>query len=193
MHTSQYESLRGRALVIWLVITLSMLRIASRVSGQIILIHAYGWGRVSREHLQMARLKPLLVVSNGDVLLVVLAFKLLPQPYREAMKGGGMKGGTYAIWSTLSAIFLFFALNMLPLETLPAFRVHSSGRAIFDGSGAPGGRRRNISQLLPSLLMGVAKPFHPARLPLLWQNRVSESDADGQPYHAHSRTIRQSG
>ena len=104
-----------------------------------------------------------------------------------------MKGGTYAIWSTLSAIFLFFALNMLPLETLPAFRVPSSGRAIFDGSGAPGGRRRNISQLLPSLLMGVAKPFHPARLPLLWQNRVSESDADGQPYHAHSRTIRQRG
>ena len=87
MNTSQYESLRGRALVIWLVITLSMLRIASWVSGQIILIHAYGWGRVSREHLQMARLKPLLVVSNGDVLLVVLAFKLLPQPYREAMKG----------------------------------------------------------------------------------------------------------
>jgi hypothetical protein len=108
LNTSQYESLRGRALVIWLVITLSMLRIASWVSGQIILIHAYGWGRVSREHLQMARLKPLLVVSNGDVLpyspfvhyiigvaiwlpsavlLVVLAFKLLPQPYREAMEG----------------------------------------------------------------------------------------------------------
>jgi hypothetical protein len=137
LNTSQYESLRGRALVIWLVITLSMLRIASWVSGQIILIHVYGWGRVSREHLQMARLKPLLVVSNGDVLpyspfvhyiigvaiwlpsavlLVVLAFKLLPQPYREAMKGGGMKGGTYAIWSTLSAIFLFFTLNMLPLR-----------------------------------------------------------------------------
>jgi hypothetical protein len=113
LNTSQYESLRGRALVIWLVITLSMLRIASWVSGQIILIHAYGWGRVSREHLQMARLKPLLVISNGDVLpyspfvhyiigvaiwlpsavlLVVLAFKLLPQPYREAMKGGRYEG-----------------------------------------------------------------------------------------------------
>ena len=137
LNTQQIESLRGRALVIWLVTTLSMLRIASWVSGQILLIHAYGWVRVSREHLQMARLKPLLVVSNGDVLptspfvhyligvaiwmpsavlLIVLAFKLLPQPYHEAMKGGSMKGGTYSGWSILSTIFLFFALNMLPLK-----------------------------------------------------------------------------
>lgn len=132
MNTEQRESLRGRALVIWLVITLSMLRIASWLSGEIILLQVYGWERVSREHLQMAKLKPLLVVSNGDVLpnspfvhyligvaiwipsatlLLALAFKLLPQPYHEAMKGG-----TYAGWSILSTIVLFFALNMLPLK-----------------------------------------------------------------------------
>jgi len=124
LNTEHRESLRGRALVIWLVITLSMLRIASWLSGEIILLHVYGWERVSREHLQMAKLKPLLVVSNGDVLpnspfvhyligvaiwipsavfLVLLAFKLLPQPY-------------YAGWSILSTIVLFFALNMLPLK-----------------------------------------------------------------------------
>jgi hypothetical protein len=132
LNTKQSASLSGRVLVIWLVVTLSMLRIASWVSGQMLLIHAYGWERVSREHLQMARLKPLLVVSNGDVLpnspfehyligvaiwipsailLLVLVFKLLPQPYHEAMKGG-----PYAGWSILATIFLFFALNMLPLK-----------------------------------------------------------------------------
>lgn len=132
LNTEQRESLRGRALVIWLVITLSMLRIASWLSGEIVLLRVYGWERVSREHLQMAKLKPLLVVSNGDVLpnspfahyligvaiwipsailLLALAFKLLPQPYHEAMKGG-----TYAGWSILSTIVLFFALNMLPLK-----------------------------------------------------------------------------
>jgi hypothetical protein len=132
LNTKQSESLRSRALVIWLVITLSMLRIASWLSSQIILIYVYGWGRVSREHLQMARLKPLLVVSNGDVLptspfvhyligvaiwlpsavlILLLAFKLLPHSYHEAMNGG-----TYAGWSILSIFFLFFALNMLPLR-----------------------------------------------------------------------------
>jgi hypothetical protein len=132
LNTKQSESLGGRALVFWLVITLSMLRIASWASGQILILHAYGWERVSREHLQMERLKPLLVVSNGDVLpispvvhyligvaiwmpsatlLWILALKLLPKPYHEAMNGS-----TYAGWSILSTIFLFFALNMLPLK-----------------------------------------------------------------------------
>ena len=80
----------------------------------------------------MERLKPLLVVSHGDVLpiwpsvhyligvaiwipsailLWILAYKLLPKPYQEAINGG-----TYAGWSILSTIFLFFALNMLPLK-----------------------------------------------------------------------------
>ena len=132
MNTKQSESLRGRALVIWLVITLTTLRIASWVSGEILLIHAYGLERVSREHLQLKRLKPLLAVSNGDVLptspgvhyligvaiwipsatlLWALAFKLLPQPYHEAMKAGHPAG-----WSILLMIFLFFALNTLPLK-----------------------------------------------------------------------------
>jgi hypothetical protein len=116
----------------WLVITLTMLRIASWVSGELLLIHAYGWERVAREHLQLKRLKPLLVVSNGDVLpsspflhyligvaiwmpsailLWLLAWKLLPPPYHQAMKGS-----TYAGWSLLLVVFLFFALNLLPLR-----------------------------------------------------------------------------
>ena len=132
MKTKHSESLSGRVLVIWLVITLSMLRIASWVSGEILLLYVYGWKRVSREHLQLTRLKPLLVVSNGDVLpnspfehyligvalwlpsavlLFLLTFRFLPQPYHEAMRGG-----TYASWSILLVILLFFALNMLPLK-----------------------------------------------------------------------------
>ena len=132
MNTKHSESLSGRVLVIWLVITLSMLRIASWVSCEILLLHVYGWARVSREHLQLTRLKPLLVVSNGEVLpnspavhyligvalwlpsaflLFLLAFKLLPQPYHVAMRGG-----TYAGWSILLVVLLFFALNMLPLK-----------------------------------------------------------------------------
>ena len=132
MNTKQSESLSGRVLVMWFVITLTMLRIASWVSGEILLIHAYSLERVSREHLQLKRLKPLLVVSNGDVLptspgvhylvgvaiwipsailLWALAFKLLPQPYHEAMKAGHPAG-----WSILSILVLFFALGLLPLK-----------------------------------------------------------------------------
>ena len=133
MNTKQSESLNGRALVIWLVVTLSMLRIASWVSGEILVIHVYGWKRVLHEHLQLTRLKPLLVVSNGDVLpnspalhyligvviwipstMLSLFFvfkRLLPQPYHEAMNGG-----TAASWSILSIVPLFFALNLLPLK-----------------------------------------------------------------------------
>jgi hypothetical protein len=132
LKTKQSESLNGRVLVMWLVITLTVLRIASWVSGEILLIHAYGLERVSREHLQLKRLKPLLVVSNGNVLptspgvhyligvaiwipstilILALAFKLLPQPYHEAMRAGHPAG-----WSILLIIFLFFALNMLPLK-----------------------------------------------------------------------------
>jgi hypothetical protein len=131
--TKQNESLRGRFLVVWLVVTLSMLRIASWVSGQIILFLTYGRERVFREHLQIVRVKPQLVVSNGDLLLnrsfehyligvviwipsttllLFLAWKLLPKPYQEVMRQQGSPAG----WSILSTIILFFALNMLPLH-----------------------------------------------------------------------------
>jgi len=129
----QNESLNGRFLLVWLVTTVSMLRIAIWLASQIILLLVYGRERVFREHLQIVRMKPQLVVSNGDVLLnrgfehyligvviwipsttllLFLAWKLLPKPYQDAMQ---QKGSTTS-WSILSTIILFFVLNILPLH-----------------------------------------------------------------------------
>lgn len=128
--STQNESLNGRVLVIFIAIAMSMLRIGVWVASQIVLFQVYGRERVSREHLQIVKIKPRLVVSNGDVLwsrgfehflivgaiwmtltvlLFSLAWKLLPKPYHDAMQQG-----TYAGWSILTLIFLFFGL--LPLK-----------------------------------------------------------------------------
>jgi len=130
--STQNESLNGRVLVIFIAITMSMLRIGVWVASQVVLFQVYGRERVSREHLQIVKIKPRLVVSNGDVLwsrgfehflivgaiwmtltvlLFSLAWKLLPKPYHDAMQQG-----TYAGWSILTLIFLFFALGLLPLK-----------------------------------------------------------------------------
>jgi hypothetical protein len=127
----QNESLNGQFLVIFMVIAMSMFRIALWAAGRIILLLAYGRTRVSREHLELVKIKPLLLVSNGDVLwnkgfehfligqsiwipttclLLVLAWRLLPAPFHDAMR----QNKTYAGWSLVAAIFLFFAMTWFP-------------------------------------------------------------------------------
>jgi hypothetical protein len=128
----QNESLNGRVLVIFIVIAMSMLRIGVWVASEVVLFQVYGRERVSHDHLQIVKIKPRLVVSNGDVLwsrgfehflmagviwmsltilFFYLAWKLLPKPYH-----GAMQQGTYAGWSILSVIILFYALGLLPLK-----------------------------------------------------------------------------
>jgi hypothetical protein len=54
----QNESLNGQFLAIFMVIAMSMFRIASWASGRIILQLAYGRTRVSRDHLELMKIKP---------------------------------------------------------------------------------------------------------------------------------------
>jgi hypothetical protein len=130
--TSRNESLNGQVLVIFMVSALSMLRTAIWGASQIILFQVYGRERATREHLQLVKFKPKLVVSNGDVLwgrgfehyligmaiwlpstilILLVAWKLLPKAYHDAMQLG-----TYAGWAILLAIFLFFGANFLSLK-----------------------------------------------------------------------------
>jgi len=129
---AQKESLNGRVLLLFICIALSTLRIGIWISNWIVLFWVYGRERVFREHLEIVKIKPLLVVSNGDVFgplgfvhfliavilwmvlsisLLTFSWKLLPTPYHDSIKQG-----TYAGWSILAAITLFFTLNILPLK-----------------------------------------------------------------------------
>lgn len=62
------ESARSVWLVSFMAVTTSALRIAIWAGNEITLWQLYGRERVTREHLQITRIKPKLLVSNGDVL-----------------------------------------------------------------------------------------------------------------------------
>jgi hypothetical protein len=62
------ESVRSVWLVIFMAVCTSTLRIASWAAGEITLLYFYGWAAVARGHLHITRMKPQIVVSNGDVL-----------------------------------------------------------------------------------------------------------------------------
>jgi hypothetical protein len=62
------ESVRSAWLVIFMAVCTSTLRIASWAGGEIMLLYFYGWAAVVRDHLHITRMKPQIVVSNGDVL-----------------------------------------------------------------------------------------------------------------------------
>ena len=44
------------------------MRVSREVSNRLILWHVYGWPRILRDHLSIVGVKPMLKVSNGDVL-----------------------------------------------------------------------------------------------------------------------------
>ena len=56
------------ALVVWSSVCLSVLRLSLETANRLILWHLYGYETVVRHHLTIVRVKPELVVSNGDVL-----------------------------------------------------------------------------------------------------------------------------
>jgi hypothetical protein len=62
---------RERVRSVWLVICMavcsSTLRIARWAASEITLLYFYGWAAVTRDHLHITRMKPQIVVSNGDV------------------------------------------------------------------------------------------------------------------------------
>jgi hypothetical protein len=65
-------SIRQRVRSVWLVIFMavctSTIRIAQWAASEITLIYIYGRATVARDHLHITRMKPQIVVSNGDVL-----------------------------------------------------------------------------------------------------------------------------
>lgn len=132
--TTRNEATNGRVLVIFVVICMTALRFAIWAASTIILWLVYGREQVAREHLQIVKIKPRLVVSNGDILwqrgfehfligsliwlslsvaLFMFVWRLLPQPYHKARQQG-----TYSGWSLLAAIFLFFATNLVSLKLI---------------------------------------------------------------------------
>lgn len=55
-------------MIVWASVVLSAMRFSLETSNRLILWQAYGWQKVQHEHLSIVRIKPQLVVSNGDIL-----------------------------------------------------------------------------------------------------------------------------
>jgi len=126
--------MNGRVLVLFMLICMTSLRIAIWGASKIILFQVYGSERVGREHLEIVKIKPRLVVSNGDILahrgfeffligqliwlslsvaVFLLVWRLLPKPYHNSMQQS-----TYSGWSIVVAVILFFAATIVPLKLI---------------------------------------------------------------------------
>jgi hypothetical protein len=68
MNSLQDPNAQSIGLVIWKAVCTATLRLSMVVANTLALWRVYGRARVLREHLQITRIKPQLVVSNGDVL-----------------------------------------------------------------------------------------------------------------------------
>lgn len=130
------ENVRSVWLVIFMAVTTSALRIAIWAGNEIMLWQVYGRERMAREHLRITRIKPKLVVSNGDILwgkgfyhflisgliwlplavgLLFLAYYILmPKWHQETLQNS--KEQTVNLVGLLWALALFFLIaGLLPL------------------------------------------------------------------------------
>jgi len=149
--------LRKRAvsvcLVIWIAAGTSALRIAIWSAGEIVLWHVYGPERVVREHLSITRMRPELMVSNGDVLwgrsfhqfLISLAiwlplsagllpwiyYHLVPQPIRQSYEASKKKEESVPVVAQLWIVALFFLVGLLPMGPGLAIGFGSVAAALF--------------------------------------------------------------
>jgi len=134
-------------LVLWMAVGTSTLRIAIWSAGEIVLWHVYGRERVVREHLSITRMRPELMVSNGDVLwgrsfhqflislaiwlplsvglLLPIYYHLVPEPIRQAFEVAKRKEESIPVVALLWVLALFFLVIMLPM-----------GRALTVGFGS---------------------------------------------------------
>lgn len=55
-------------MIVWSSVTLSTMRLSSEVAKKLTLWYLYGVNTVAHDHLSIVRVKPELIVSNGDVL-----------------------------------------------------------------------------------------------------------------------------
>lgn len=131
--------------ITWMATATSALRIALWASSEITLWYLYGRATVEREHLRITRIKPQLVVSNGDVLrgigpyhyfvgvalwlpltcglLFLIYYVLMPAPFRKVWEGRAQKqsfGALALVWA-LALFFLVPGLLPMPSALAVAF------------------------------------------------------------------------
>jgi hypothetical protein len=127
-------------------VVLSILRLSLEVSNRLILWQAYGWQKVQHDHLSIARIKPQLVVSNGEILRglgplhflyaialwIVLTFAILVPLLKYSAPAWWEQTASIRQWTPkpgaigiLSLLILFFAipgfLPVVPALTLGVF------------------------------------------------------------------------
>lgn len=139
-------------LVIWMTLVTAALRIALESANVITLWYLYGRGTVQRLHLRIVRVKPQLVVSNGDVLrgiggyhyflgvaiwlplavgLISLVFyTCFPRWQREIMISSSSSQGA-SVLAVLWALALFFLVpGFLPMGSAMAVAIGSIAVAL---------------------------------------------------------------
>ncbi len=127
------------AMIVWSSVTFSAMRLSSEVAKRLTLWYLYGVSTVAHDHLSIVRVKPKLVVSNGDVLkgwgpfhfligislwlptafvvLTVLFKYVTPQWWQEQSKNrGGTSPGAIGMAAML---IMFFCIPGL-LDLIPA-------------------------------------------------------------------------
>ena len=131
-------------LVIWMATATSALRIALWAANVMTLWYLYGRTTVEREHLRITKIKPQLVVSNGDVLrgiggyhflvgvaiwlpltcvlLFLIYYALLPSQFRKVWERRPQKEQSFGALALLWALALFFMVPGL-LTTVPALAI----------------------------------------------------------------------
>lgn len=127
------QKARAVQFVIWIAVTVALLRLCIWISAEILLLRTYGRARVFSEHLHLVKIKPDLIVSNGDVLwgkgfqhflisgvmwlpaalfAMIAISSLLPQWCRDGWKGSERSIGGLGL---VFGLGLFFVIFLLPL------------------------------------------------------------------------------
>lgn len=136
------QSVRSTWLVTFMAVGTAALRLAIAAANQTVLWQVYGRERVAREHLSMVKIKPRLVVSNGDVLegrgfyhyligvgiwlplavglLFLIYYTVYPKRHREVFRVSGEQSVNFI--AILWALALFFLVTGL-LSFWPAMAV----------------------------------------------------------------------
>lgn len=131
------ESVRSVWLVVFMAVATSALRIAIESANWITLWYLYGRATVAHDHLRITRIKPQLVVSNGDVLrgigfyhylvgvaiwlplavglMMLIYYTLLPKRHQEVLQRKEQTQGVRAV-SIIWVLALFFLVTgLLPI------------------------------------------------------------------------------
>ncbi|MGA2345554.1 MAG: hypothetical protein ABSF93_06080 [Candidatus Sulfotelmatobacter sp.] len=142
--SSMRQGVRDAWLVTFMAVAASSLRIAIWAANAITLWHLYGQATVDRDHLRIVKIKPQLVVSNGDVLrgiggyhffigviiwlpltfalMSLIYYTLLPKRHREALQAKEQSQGGSAV-----AVIWALALPILVTAVLPMWAALSVG------------------------------------------------------------------